>query len=216
MSRGRWLTPDVDGGDAVCRSLLIPPELMPFVGYLLDKLRIPDNWEQHGDMTIAETLDMVETMLANYPESCPEVNVLRPPIVLMWKTASKNSEQGAEVWTSVTTDEGGGVWSATTPQTGNSWLWAIRLAPGTYKFRLICNKHPAAGKIRFYNGSVAVGSAVDMYSATALRNVEIDSDNFDVTDTPEPYVSIQIEGKNASSSNYHLYFQYLHIMPISP
>lgn len=74
MSRRAYLTPDSETGDDVCRQLSIPPELLPFVNEALDELANPANWEEHGDMSVDDTVALVNSMLFDSYGDCEVQN----------------------------------------------------------------------------------------------------------------------------------------------
>ena len=105
---------------------------------------------------------------------------------------------------------------ATTPNSDKVYYSFAVPEARTYDVRVRYKKLNDRGtyQIALWNGSVYVnmGSPVDMYSSTAAY-VEADLGNFTITSTDYHYIKFSLTGKNASSSGYALFFDYIKLIP---
>lgn len=61
-----WLTPDDTSGGLLCRRLVFRAELAPMVTWSLQRLGFWWSWEEHGTLSLTDTLNAVEAMMTAY------------------------------------------------------------------------------------------------------------------------------------------------------
>ena len=73
VRRRAWLTPDAfEGGVEICRPLVVPLPLLPYVGGALALLTEAHNWEQSGTMTREEAAELMTVVFASWTGDCNE------------------------------------------------------------------------------------------------------------------------------------------------
>lgn len=201
MARGKWLTPDSTGDSMVARCLNIPLSILPHVNGALETLRFSQNWEEQGDMSIEDTITLVEDMLIAYYESegCGMADTPREFFAL-WAQGQIISGT-AQIFSVLATQEYNGYWEQSTPAINDNIEFTAMLEEGTYDLTVLYRKSASNGIQHWLIDGVEDSQTIDCYSSSAVQNVET-TISVQVVGSGLHTIQCKMSTKNASSSNY--------------
>lgn len=123
--------------------------------------------------------------------------------ILPWNYAS--IEQGSWVVSGVVTASlFAHSWRNVSVNDGDSIIYGVYLASGTYSVRLIYNGNPGSAILDIYIDADEIGS-VDAYSASSTWNNFYTMTSINVTESGLKDIKLIIDGKNESSPSYAIY-----------
>lgn len=192
-----YLTPDAPTGNVEIR-LTVPNTLVPHVNGALAQLWEPWKWEQHGSLTVAETMDAVGTIFTGLYEGlnvghCP--CAYDPPLFKMnASSGNTNVIDYASVW---------GLRTYSSVNTINSYIeWWFDMEPGTYKLMVWFQRAANMPITTFSLDTVGLGS-FDCYSAQNMVDYLHTVNDIVVSAGGQHKYRMTATGKNASSSGYY-------------
>lgn len=117
--------------------------------------------------------------------------------------------QGTWAYVLTATEFLGGIWgNSGTHADGDNISYKVYLAAGTYTLGMLCLKTSDRGIADFDIDAGEVAS-FDLYDAGALRNQWVTQASISVTTAGLKTLKLRIDGKNGSSSDHVVAFQYI-------
>jgi hypothetical protein len=212
-TRNQWLTPDSETGDDICRPLSIPPAFLTTVSGLLETLTEQWRWEDFGDISPADCVVAMRTMLDTFYQGC-DVRFTPSRFNLSWpEGVNASGGAGAAGWVGIATCENGGVWRISPASIGDTITWKQPMRAGTYTAIFHTIRRTNGGIVQLKLDGSNKGS-LDTYGTT-LDNWVASLGTFTIADDGVHQITLEVTGKNAASSSYFMYFDRLYLFQLA-